>query len=182
MARELLVGGTDRIAVTRLPSINLASQAYRGEAGDGSFLVDDEAAALTFPSLKVVEMTDDASGGTKYLYRGRVMSKALDGDPYVTGNSRMYAISTSDSNWDLRRLRVHNWVTAIGDRAGAGGGPRRLHPQRLLEHGDQRPQSGQHGHQRHDLRPEHQHRHHAGPHLRLDRSVRGHRRLRPRRG
>ena len=92
----MLVAGTDRIAVTRQLSITLASQAYRGEAGDGSFLVDDEAAALTFPSLKVVEMTEDASGGEKFLYRGRVMSKALDGEPYVTGNSRMYAISTSE--------------------------------------------------------------------------------------
>lgn len=108
--RALTVDAVDRTDVVRLPGTTLVSAAYNGEPGTGSVTVDDEAAALTFPALKIVRWTEDASGATKHLYRGRLIRKALSRGGFVADDSRQYLLDVSDSNWDLHRLRVHQWV------------------------------------------------------------------------
>lgn len=106
---RLTVDGVDRSDLTRIPGLSLGASAFRGELGSGDFLVDDAAAALAFPALKVVRLIEDASGSDKHLFRGRVVNKGFSRGGFVADDARQFRITCNDSNWDLRRLRVHQW-------------------------------------------------------------------------
>jgi hypothetical protein len=109
MSQVISIDGVDRASVIRYPGSTFDSNAWNGEAGTGTLLLEDEAAVLDFPGLKIVRMTEDASGSTKHLYRGRVMTKEFARGSFRADDSHQKVVNLSDSNWDLRRLRVHQW-------------------------------------------------------------------------
>jgi hypothetical protein len=109
VTQVITIDGVNRASVIRYPGSTFDSGAWNGEAGTGSLLLEDEAAALDFPGLKIVRMTEDASGSTKHLYRGRVMTKEFARGSFRADDSHQKVVNLSDSNWDLRRLRVHQW-------------------------------------------------------------------------
>lgn len=110
MARQLTVNATDRLSVIQQGSIRLGAAAHLGQTGDGGWDLDDDAAALLFPGLKVARLTDDASGATKHIWRGRIWVKDLSRGDHVLADARQYGVNVVDSNWDLTKLRVHGWV------------------------------------------------------------------------
>jgi hypothetical protein len=109
MSRVISVDGVDVAGVLNLAAVRPTSAAFRGEQGAGQMEVDDPDFDDFFASLKIVRITDDASGSTKHLFRGRVISKNYGRGPYAADDSRVIALNVQDSNWDLRRLRVHQW-------------------------------------------------------------------------
>lgn len=100
---------TDRSSIVRSEAegaIRLASIAFRGQGTDSGLLLDDDAASRIFPALKVWRLEEDASGGAKILWRGRLMDVGSARGQHWIGDARQFSLGFVDSNWDLTKLRV----------------------------------------------------------------------------
>jgi hypothetical protein len=106
MTWTLTVGGTDRTAVADRTAISLSQTSFRGEVAQAGFDLADDAAAVSLPSLKVVEFAE--SGTT--LWRGRIAAKDVGRGMIFSGSARQYNVTMWDSNADLSGIPVDKWI------------------------------------------------------------------------
>ena len=99
------VDGVDQSAIVDRTSWEVSGTAHLGEATDGGFDLADDAGSITLPGRKVVIWS---AGGTR-IGRGRIGVKDLARGLLPVGSAKEYAVTLTDSNLDLRGLRVNGW-------------------------------------------------------------------------
>lgn len=91
-------------------TMRVGGQAFRCEvSAESGFDLNDDAGSVSLPSRRVVRISENASGSTVYLFRGRIYDKGLARGSLGTGNARDFDVALSDYNIDLSGIVVDRW-------------------------------------------------------------------------